>query len=107
VAAGVASAAVQIRAPLADAIGYVIGQFPVYVTLCAATTISGAPTAGAADAYHVVFGPANVGAPTDADFTVKPVDGLVRVLIPANATHYRVKSDGATGPAGSVYAYLS
>jgi hypothetical protein len=36
---------------------------------------------------------------------ITDADEWVRVLIPANATHYRIKSEGTT--VGSVYAYLS
>jgi hypothetical protein len=102
VAAGATSAATQIRAAPPS------NQYnePVLVVMTAATNNGGAPTGTAQAGFHIVFGDANVGAPTDADMLLQEIDDWVVAKIPASATHYRIKSDGATGSAGSVYVYV-
>jgi len=57
--------------------------------------------------YHIAFGDSNVAAPGAGDMVITDADEWVRVLVKNTDTHFRVTSEAGTGPAGSVYAYLS
>jgi hypothetical protein len=101
VTAGATSAATQIRAA-APANTYLL---PALVNVKALTTTAAGAASG--NGYHVVFGDASVGAPTDADMPIQDIDGWVTLTIPASVTHYRIKSDNAAaGPVGSVFVNL-
>ena len=90
-----ASIALQIRAAL-SAGAFAIQQAPLYISM----RVTGGALA------HVVFGDANVGAPTDADWPISSSDGWQHIIIPANVTHFRIK-DTAAGSGGDVYVWLS
>src|SRR3990170_3570041 len=100
VAVGGSSAAIPFRTQ-GTAGGFLIGNFPVYVTLKAVTTTPGVL------GYHIAFGDSNVAAPGAGDMVITDADEWVRVLVKNTDTHFRVTSEAGTGPAGSVYAYLS
>lgn len=95
--AGAAGAAVAFRTQGSSG-GFLIGNFPAYVTIKAQTTTAG-------PGFHIAFGDSTVGAPTIADMLITDADEWQRVLVPANATHIRAFGEGTT--VGIVYAYLS
>jgi len=75
-----ANAAVQFRAS---------ADFPVYVSVLA--------TGALADGAHIVFGDADVAAPTVADPLFCLEVGYQDVIAPKGATHYRVFGEGSGG----------
>lgn len=95
--AGAAGAAVAFRTQGAAG-GFLIGNFPVYVTIKAQITTAG-------PGIHIAFGDVNVAAPTAADMLIADVDEWLRVLVPATATHIRAFGEGTT--VGNVFAYIS
>lgn len=78
---------------------------PVPIDIMLKASVSAA-AAAQVDGFVIAFGAAGMGAPTDADMIIAPVDGWVKVTIPAGVTHYRIKSPAAGGAAGGVRGYI-
>jgi hypothetical protein len=80
--------------------GRATGQFALYINY--RITFDFANGFGVA---HIVFGDANVGAPTDTDTPVLTTDGWQRVILLPTDTSFRIKGHAAT--AGTLWMYPS